>query len=103
MERVLNAVTGMAKGEGSLRERLAWVASDVSVFPMQTVPEALRARYTEFLALIGSAEVPQAARNHPHYPKSVRAYYLPPKKVKRAVELLVSMLETLAYGLDDED
>ena len=102
--RFLAAVTTMAAGTGTLRERLAWVACDVTVFAESQIPNGVAGRYRAFHELVNSAIVPEVYLLHAHPVKSTRAFYLSPAKAKRAVALLAGMLETIAHRKDwDED
>jgi hypothetical protein len=70
--RFLGAVTSMAAGTGSLRERLAWVVFDVLVFAESQIPKGVAGRYREFNDLVNSVDVPPGYQRHPH-PASRRA------------------------------
>jgi len=98
--RFLVAVTSMAAGTGSLRERLAWVVIDVTVFAESQIPRGVARRYREFHKLVFSAKVPAGYEGHPDRVKAIRAFHLSPQKAKRAVALLTGMFETIAYRKD---
>lgn len=78
--------------------RLAWVVNDVLVFAPSQIPDELKEKYAEFEQLVNEPKVPEYAINHPNYPKSVPAAYLSPKKARHASNLLIEMLETIAYA-----
>jgi hypothetical protein len=95
--RLLNAVTGMASGTGSLRARLALAVADVCVFHEDNIPSSVRDEFRQFCELVASPTVHPAYLAHPDPVKSCPAFYLTPAKARRAAELLTSMLETVAW------
>lgn len=99
LPRFLNAITTMAAStESSRKARLAWAVNDVLVFLDSEIPSDLLEHWQEFRKIVVGASVPEYARNHPHFPKSVSVYYLTAKKTQRATELLVLLVEAIVYA-----
>ena len=102
LPRFLNAVTGMAVSRGPVHARVAEVVSQIEVFGAQDFPDDLRARYMELDSLLSEPVVPTTAREHPDFRKQVPAYYLSPRKARRAADLIIEILEAIVYGLDQD-
>lgn len=105
LPRFMTAVTTMAglSGRPSLQRRLAWVACEVTVFHENGVPEELRSDYAELRALLGSGRVPEHSRFHPDIPKTAPAFYLSPKKARRAADLITGILGRLVTIIEVTD
>ena len=102
LPRFLNAVTGMAVSRGPVHARLAEVVIQIVVFSEEDFPERLKGPYRELRSLISSPVVPQHSVNHPDHRKTVPAYYLSPKKARRAVDIINEILEAVVFALNDD-
>lgn len=105
LPRFMTAVTTMAglSGHPSLQRRLAWVACEVTVFLPGDAPEELRSDYVELRALLGSGRVPEHSRFHPDTPKTAPAFYLSPKKARRAADLMTGIFTRLVTIIEITD
>jgi len=102
LPRFLNAVTAMAVAPGPVHARLAEVATQVMVFGAEDFPEELKERYQELRGLFLLRAVPQHSVGHPDHRKQVGAYYLSPRKARRAADLINEILEAIVFGSNDE-
>jgi hypothetical protein len=97
LPRFLNAATAMAVAPGPVHARVAEVATQVMVFGVGDFPEELKERYLELRGLFLSRSVPKHAVGHPDHRKQVAAYYLSPRKARRAADLINEILEAIVW------
>ena len=100
MPRFLNAVTEMAVAEGAIHARVAAVVTQIAVFSDREFPDELKPKYAELMALLSSGTVPVGAENHPDYRKQVPAFYLSPRKARRAADLIIDIFEAIVSAVE---